>query len=52
MVADATMRRFGKAAEVAALAILLASDQAAYITGAELTIDGRILAGSAAISGG
>lgn len=51
MVADTPMRRFGEAAEVAALAVLLASDEAAYMTGAELTIDGGILAGSAATPG-
>lgn len=52
MVADTPMRRFGEPAEVAALAVLLASDEAAYMTGAELTIDGGILAGSAATPGG
>jgi NAD(P)-dependent dehydrogenase (short-subunit alcohol dehydrogenase family) len=52
MVADTPMRRFGEAAEVAALAVMLASDEAAYMTGAELTIDGGILAGSAATPGG
>ena len=48
MVADTPMRRFGEAEEVAALAVMLASDEAAYMTGAELNIDGGILAGSAA----
>ncbi|MEM9045349.1 MAG: SDR family oxidoreductase [Pseudomonadota bacterium] len=52
MVADTPMRRFGEAEEVAALAVMLASDEAAYMTGAELTIDGGILAGSATIPGG
>ena len=47
-VADTPLRRFGKPEEVAALAVLLASDEAAYMTGAELTIDGGLLAGSAA----
>jgi len=47
-VANTPMRRFGLPSEVAALAVLLASDEATYITGAELTIDGGILAGSAA----
>ncbi|MEO1168135.1 MAG: SDR family oxidoreductase [Pseudomonadota bacterium] len=47
-VADTPMRRFGTPEEVAALAVLLASDEAAYMTGAELTVDGGLLAGSAA----
>ncbi|MEM8697208.1 MAG: SDR family oxidoreductase [Pseudomonadota bacterium] len=47
-VADTPLRRFGTVDEVAALALLLASDEAAYMTGAELTIDGGLLAGSAA----
>ena len=51
MVADTPMRRFGEPEEVAAIAVLLASDDAAYMTGAELTIDGGILAGSAATPG-
>lgn len=52
LVADTPLRRFGTPQEVAALAVLLASDEAAYMTGAELTIDGGILAGSAAVPGG
>jgi NAD(P)-dependent dehydrogenase (short-subunit alcohol dehydrogenase family) len=48
MVADTPLRRFGQPSEVAAIAVLLASDEATYITGAELHIDGGILAGSAA----
>jgi len=48
LVADTPLRRFGRPEEVAALAVLLASDEAAYMTGTELTIDGGILAGSAA----
>jgi NAD(P)-dependent dehydrogenase (short-subunit alcohol dehydrogenase family) len=51
-VADTPMRRFGTPDEVAALAVLLASDEAAYMTGSELTIDGGILAGSAAVPDG
>jgi len=47
-VADTPMRRFGTPEEVAAVAVLLASDEAAYMTGAELTLDGGLLAGSAA----
>lgn len=50
-VADTPLKRFGRVEEVAALAVLLASDEAAYITGAELSIDGGLLAGSAASPG-
>ena len=46
-VADTPMKRFGTADEVAAVALLLASDEAAYMTGTELTLDGGLLAGSA-----
>lgn len=48
LVADTPLRRFGRPEEVAALAVLLASDEATYITGSELDIDGGLLAGSAA----
>ena len=48
MVADAPLRRFGDPDEVAAIAVLLASDEATYMTGSEITIDGGLLAGSAA----
>ena len=51
MVADTPMRRFGSVDEVAALALLLASDDAAYMTGSELHLDGGLLAGSAASPG-
>ncbi|HCF24409.1 MULTISPECIES: SDR family oxidoreductase [unclassified Novosphingobium] len=50
-VADTPLKRFGGISEVAALAVLLASDEAGYITGAELNIDGGLLAGSAASPG-
>lgn len=50
-VSDTPLRRFGTPEEVAALAVLLASDEAAYMTGAELHLDGGILAGSAAVPG-
>ncbi len=45
---DTPLRRFGTAEEVAALVVFLASDESAYITGAEFNIDGGLLAGSAA----
>lgn len=48
IVRDTPLRRFGMPEEVAAVAVLLAADEATYITGAEITIDGGILAGSAA----
>jgi len=47
-VADTPLRRFGTPEEVASVAVMLASDEATYITGAEFHIDGGILAGSAA----
>jgi 3(or 17)beta-hydroxysteroid dehydrogenase len=51
LVADTPLKRFGRPEEVAALAVMLASDKAAYMTGTELTIDGGLLAGSAASPG-
>lgn len=51
LVADTPLKRFGMPAEVAAVAVLLASDEATYITGTELHIDGGLLAGSAASPG-
>ncbi|QDW66627.1 glucose 1-dehydrogenase [Luteimonas granuli] len=48
-VQDTPLRRFGTPEEVAAMAVMLASDEACYITGAELNIDGGILAGSVAV---
>lgn len=48
LVADTPQKRFGLPEEVAALAVMLGSDEARYMTGSELTIDGGILAGSAA----
>ncbi len=47
-VRDTPMRRFGRPEEVAAAVVMLASDEAAYMTGAEINIDGGILAGSVA----
>jgi len=51
LVADTPLKRFGMPSEVAALAVMLASDDATYMTGTELTIDGGLLAGSAASPG-
>jgi NAD(P)-dependent dehydrogenase (short-subunit alcohol dehydrogenase family) len=47
-VKDTPLRRFGTPEEVAALATLLASDEASYITGSEFNIDGGLLAGAVA----
>ena len=46
-VKDTPLRRFGRVDEIAALAVLLASDEVTYMTGTELTVDGGLLAGSA-----
>ncbi len=51
LVKDTPLRRFGTVEEVAALCVFLASDEAPYITGSELDIDGGLLAGSAASPG-
>jgi NAD(P)-dependent dehydrogenase (short-subunit alcohol dehydrogenase family) len=48
MTADLPLQRFGTPEEVAALCVLLASDEAKYLTGAEIKIDGALTAGSAA----
>ncbi len=45
------LRRFGLPEEVAAVAAMLASDEATYITGTEINVDGGLLAGSAAAPG-
>ena len=45
---DTPLHRFGTPEEVAAVAVFLASDESTYITGSELSIDGGLLAGSAA----
>jgi 3(or 17)beta-hydroxysteroid dehydrogenase len=50
-VADTPLKRFATPEEVAAVAVMLASDEARYITGAEFSIDGGLLAGSAASPG-
>jgi 3(or 17)beta-hydroxysteroid dehydrogenase len=51
LVGDTPLRRFGTPEEVAAVAVLLASDEATYMTGTEISIDGGILAGSIAAPG-
>ncbi|KAB7644825.1 SDR family oxidoreductase [Polymorphobacter fuscus] len=51
LVADTPLQRFGTADEVAAMAVYLASDESAYVTGSEFHIDGGLLAGSAASPG-
>lgn len=51
LVKDTPMQRFGTPDEVAAIAVLLASDEARYMTGTEITVDGGLLAGSAASPG-
>ena len=51
IVKDTPLRRFGSTEEVASLAVLLASDEVTYMTGAEITLDGGLLAGSAARPG-
>lgn len=51
LVADTPLRRFGQPEEVAAIATMLATDEAAYVTGSEFNIDGGLLAGSAASPG-
>ena len=49
LVSDTPMRRFGRPEEVAALAVMLASDEATYMTGPELNLDGGLLAGTAVV---
>lgn len=48
VAADVPLGVMGKPEDVAFAALFLASDEASYITGIELNIDGGILAGSAA----
>ena len=51
LVDDTPLKRFGRPEEVAAVAVMLASDEASYMTGETLTLDGGLLAGSAASPG-
>jgi 3(or 17)beta-hydroxysteroid dehydrogenase len=48
IVADVPLQRMGTTAEIAAAVAYLASDEAAYVTGTELVMDGGLLAGSGA----
>jgi NAD(P)-dependent dehydrogenase (short-subunit alcohol dehydrogenase family) len=50
--AETPLQRFGTAEEVAQVAVMLASDEATYMTGSNLVLDGGILAGSANPPGG
>ena len=52
IVADTPLKRFGTVEEVAAVALMLASDDATYMTGSEVHLDGGLLAGSAVSPGG
>lgn len=47
-VADTPLGRFGTPEEVAAVAVFLASDACPYVTGAEIHVDGGLMAGTAA----
>ncbi|WP_347302821.1 SDR family oxidoreductase [Croceibacterium sp. TMG7-5b_MA50] len=51
LVADTPLRRFGQPEEVAAIAAMLAGNEATYLTGTEINVDGGLLAGSAAAPG-
>ncbi|WP_411360881.1 SDR family oxidoreductase [Pseudidiomarina sp. YC-516-91] len=46
IVADCPMHRFGEVSEVAAVCVMLASDEANYLNATEINIDGGVLAGS------
>ena len=46
LVDDTPLKRFGTPEEVAAIAVMLASDEVSYMTGETLTLDGGLLAGS------
>lgn len=44
MIANVPMRRLGQPADIANMNLFLASDESAYITGAEFTVDGGLTA--------
>lgn len=48
VAAGTPLHRFGRPDEVAAVVLLLATDEATFITGSEFNIDGGVLAGTAA----
>ena len=48
LVAGTPLARAGTVEEAAAMAVYLASDESAYVTGSEFNIDGGLLAGAAA----
>jgi NAD(P)-dependent dehydrogenase (short-subunit alcohol dehydrogenase family) len=48
IVEDVPLGRFGTADEVAHAVLWLASDESTYTTGAELVLDGGLLAGTSA----
>ncbi len=47
LVAGTPLARAGTVEEIAAMAVYLASDESAYVTGSEFNIDGGLLAGAA-----
>lgn len=51
-LSDCPLQRFGRPDEVAQVALMLASDEVTYMTGAELNVDGGTLAGTFSIPGG
>ncbi len=49
VVADTPLRRFGRPGEVAALALMLASNECPYMASTARLVDGGLRAGSAAM---